>query len=88
MATILQRLKRMSATDPAKQRRWLRARKWALERAADHTVHMDGETVCLFPDGGFAAAKTYSDADLCVFIEFLYLAQAQYVSFYTGVHLR
>ena len=61
----------MSATDPAKQRRWLRARKWALERAADHTVHMDGETVCLFPDGGFAAAQTYSDEELCVFMEFL-----------------
>ena len=88
MATILQRLKRMSAIDPAKQRRWLRARKWALARVADHTVHMDGETVCLFPRGGFAAAQAYLDEELCVFMEFLCLAQAQYITFYSGVHLR
>ena len=81
MATLLQRLKNLMATDPSKRRRFLVARKWALDRAPDHVVHIDGASVRLFAQGGLGSVAGFDDEQLHAFFEFLAFARCQYLSF-------
>ena len=84
MASVLQRIRNLTATDPAKRQRFLAARRWARERAADHVVQIGEESFSLFPAGGFAAASDLDDEELHAFFEFLYMAMMQYATGFTG----
>ena len=80
MPTLLQRLRTMTASDPAKRKLSLffEARKWARARSSDHGMHLDGVTFRLFPDGGFDAAAAMDDARLNEFMQLCVLAMLQY----------
>ena len=82
MPTLRQRFMGLAGHE-REERWWYRqAWKWARERLADHIVHVEGQSVRLFPGGGLDAAASYTEVELKVFAGWLVLAQLSYDAFY------
>ena len=82
MPTLRQRFLELAGHDREERWRYRQAWKWACERLADHTVHVEGQSVRLFPDGGLEAAASYTEAELKVFAGWIVLNQLSYNAFY------
>ena len=82
MPTLRQRFLELAGHDREERRRYRQAWKWARERLADHIVHVEGQSVRLFPEGGLDAAASYTEAELKVFAGWLVLNQLSYNAFY------
>ena len=65
---MLARICRLAGDDLERKASWIRAYKWARERTADHTVHVEDKEIPLFPLGSLDAAKSLDDADFSSFI--------------------
>eukprot|EP01052_Picozoa_sp_SAG31_P007191 SAG31_NODE_339_length_17487_cov_20.764435_17_plen_80_part_00 len=78
---MLARVRRLAGTDSARRDSWVRAYRWARDRASDHVVHVEDEQLPLFPLGSLAAAAALDDEAFAAFMSWLCLARAQYLAF-------
>ena len=81
MPTLRQRVLGLVGADIERRRRHLRAWQWARQRLPTHEVHVEDQTVRLFPEGGLEAAASFDDDELQAFVDFVILAQLSYEQF-------